>query len=251
MNELAIVILAAGKGKRMNNPEIPKVLAPINKRPLIYYVLNQVNMINPQNIVVVVGHKGELVKQYIKDTFPNQIINFVYQEQQLGTGHAVQVAYGILENFGGNTLILAGDVPNLNFHTILQFINQHNNNNADISVLSAIADNPFGYGRIVRNNNGDFIKITEQKDANQDELNINEINSGIILANNKILFKLLSQINNSNNQNEYYLTDIIEKAVEHQYKVYASSLANFSEIQGVNTSDELIKVENYMKNKGE
>lgn len=249
MNNLAIVILAAGKGKRMNNPDLPKVLALINNKPIINFVLSEVKKLEPKWLVLVIGHHGELVKEYVSKEFENDI-RFVVQEQQLGTGHAVKVTESELSNFDGNTLILAGDVPNMTANSLNKFIQSHEDNQSDISVLSATTENPHGYGRIVRNENNDFIKITEHKDASEEELKINEINSGIILAKNKLLFHLLNLIKNDNKQGEYYLTDIIELAKNENKNVFAFQSANFNEIQGVNTLEELQNAENYKNNIG-
>lgn len=250
MKDLAIVILAAGKGKRMNNPDMPKVLAQINNLPIIHFVISEVSALNPKLSVIVIGHHGEMVKDYVKDNF-NSKIEFAYQEQQLGTGHAVLVTKEILSEFDGNTLILAGDVPNMTSNSLKTFIEKHIDLNSDISVLSASTKNPTGYGRIVRDSDMNFIKITEHKDADDEVLKISEINSGIILADNKILFELLNMITNNNKQGEYYLTDIIELAKNTGRKVHAFESANFDEIQGVNTIEELKKAENYKNNKGD
>ncbi len=244
-NKIAMLILAAGKGKRMNNPDIPKVLANLSNKPLLFYVLKQTEMLNPAKTVVVVGHKKELVIDFCKSSeFPN--VEFAHQEQQLGTGNAVLVAES---NFNDDEdysiLILAGDVPLLRAESLNKFIKLHNENQSDCSVLSTIADNPFGYGRIVRDFAGNFVKITEQKDASNEVLQINEINSGIFLVNSKILFDSLKRIKNNNAQNEYYLTDIIEILKNDSKNVYAFACAEFNELQGINTNEELLRAEKY------
>lgn len=248
MDGLNVVILAAGKGKRMNNPDLPKVLNKINDKPLIYYVITTAHKLNANQIVVVIGHQGELVKDYIKSVFDSNKIIFVIQEQQLGTGHAVLVTEQNIDKTNSYTLILAGDVPNISAKTLNEFIEKSIINQNDISVLSSNADNPYGYGRIIRNNNNHIIKIQEHKDCNEQELSIKEINSGILLAKTNILFKLLNLIKPNNNQNEYYLTDIVELGIINNLKVDAYGIANFNEIQGINTIEELKKAENYKKN---
>ena len=237
-NNIAVLILAAGKGKRMNNPDIPKVLAKLSNNPLIYYVLKQTSLLEPLKTVVVVGHKKELVIDYCNNSeFEN--IEFAYQEQQLGTGNAVLVTEKNLKDNNYSVLILAGDVPLLRANTLLSFIEKHKENSSDCSVLSTIAPNPSGYGRIVRDENGYFLRITEHKDANSDELNINEINSGIFLVNSQLLFDSLKKISNNNSQGEYYLTDIIGIMNNENRKVFAFDCAEFNELQGINTSEEL------------
>jgi len=242
----SIVILAAGKGKRMNNPDYPKVLAEINEKPLIYYVLSQINNLSIDKIVVVVGHKSELVIDYINNSeFKN--IEFAFQNEQLGTGHAVMQAQYNLQNYDGEILIIAGDVPLLKAETLRKFINLHNEVNSDVSVLSTIAPNPSGYGRIVRDCDNIFLKIVEHKDASEEIKKIDEINSGIFLVDSTLLFDSLKQIKNDNSQAEYYLTDIVEVLKLQGKKVYALNVAPFSELQGINTIEEL-KNASYMFN---
>ena len=248
MEGLNVVILAAGKGKRMNNPDLPKVLNKINDKPLIYYVITIAHKLNANQIVVVIGHQGELVKNYIKTVFNSTKIIFVIQEQQLGTGHAVLVTEQNIDKTNAYTLILAGDVPNISAKTLNEFIGISIKNHNDISILSSIADNPYGYGRIIRNNINKVIKIQEHKDCNDEELKTKEINSGIILANTNILYKLLNLIKPNNNQNEYYLTDIVELGIINNLNVDAYCIANFNEIQGINTIEELKKAEIYKIN---
>lgn len=243
-NRLAMLILAAGKGKRMNNPDIPKVLANLSEQPLLYYVLKQTSLLNPTKTIVVVGHKSELVIEYCNNSeFEN--IEFAHQEQQLGTGNAVLVAENNLIDADYSVLILAGDVPLLRAKTLLNFIERHNLNKSECSVLSTNAPNPTGYGRIVRDKDGNFLKITEHKDANENELKISEINSGIFLVNSKILFESLKKISNNNTQKEYYLTDIIEIMKNDNRKVFAFDCAEFNELQGINTTEELLKAEKF------
>jgi UDP-N-acetylglucosamine diphosphorylase/glucosamine-1-phosphate N-acetyltransferase len=239
---IAVVILAAGKGKRMNNPEIPKVLAEIDSKPLIYYVLNAVENLDPDRIIIVVGHKSEYVIDYITSNgFAN--IEFAHQYEQLGTGHAVDQTRKLLKDFVGDTLILAGDVPLLTEESLRKFINLHFESMSDVSVLSTIAPDPTGYGRIVRDVNNDFLKITEHKDADEEVRKIDEINSGIYLVNNSMLFDTLGKIQNNNAQGEYYLTDIIEILNDDNKMVFAINAAPFDELQGINTVDELSRAE--------
>lgn len=240
--KLAIVILAAGKGKRMNNPDLPKVLSLIDSKPLIHYVLSQVSSLYPTKVILVVGNHKEMVIDYIEHSeFDN--IEFVTQSEQLGTGHAVDMARDLLLDFEGDTLILAGDVPLLQSESLKKFINLHNECNSDISVLSTTAPNPEGYGRILRDNDNNFLKITEHKDADFEIRKIDEINSGIYLVNTKMLFESLGKIGNNNAQGEYYLTDIIEILKKESKKVHAINAAPFDELQGINTSEELERAE--------
>ena len=249
-NNLAILILAAGKGKRMNNPEIPKVLVKLNNQPLLYYVLSQTQKLEPLKTVIVVGHKKEQVIEFCNSTDLHSDespykIEYAVQHQQLGTGNAVLVSEFNFDDNDYAVLILAGDVPLLRAETLSRFIQLHSDSHSDCSVLSTIAPNPFGYGRIVRDNEGNFLKITEQKDASEEIKQINEINSGIFLVNSKILFESLKKIKNNNAQNEYYLTDIVEILKNNNMNVNAFACAEFNELQGINTNEELLNAEKY------
>jgi UDP-N-acetylglucosamine diphosphorylase/glucosamine-1-phosphate N-acetyltransferase len=244
--DLAIIILAAGQGKRMKNPDIPKVLAELNSKPLISYVLDVSLQLNPTKICTIIGHKKELVEDYLKNNYSS--VEVAYQLEQLGTGHAVMQANGNLTNFDGNVLILCGDVPLLQAKTIDTFINNHQNYGANLSVLTAVTENPTGYGRIVRNEAGEFYKITEEKDANEFIKKIKEINSGIFLVNSRLLFDALGKISNTNAQGEYYLTDIVEVFVKEKLKCAAFIGVSFDELQGINSPDDLERATKYMNN---
>lgn len=242
-NKLAIVILAAGKGKRMNNPNLPKVLVELKERPLLDYVLELSANLNPEKVVVIVGYHKEQVIEFIKK-HNKPIFEYAIQEEQLGTGHAVAQTESNLSEFDGNILILSGDVPLLSKSTTQNFIHLHYDSNSSASVLSSIAQNPYGYGRIIRDENDDFIKITEEKDANEQEKSIKEINSGIYMINSKLLFESLKKISNNNAQNEYYLTDVIDILYKQNHTVKAFAIADFNEIQGVNQLTDLENLQN-------
>jgi lactoylglutathione lyase len=238
----AVVILAAGQGKRMKNPDLPKVLVSLAEKPLLGHVLDKVESLDPDKTIIVIGHKREKVRDFCNRHY--EWCEFAIQEEQLGTGHAVDQARDELLDFDGNVLILAGDVPLLTFETISKFIQHHKDNNSVLSVLSTSAPDPTGYGRIVRNENGDFINITEHKDATDEIRKINEINSGVFLVDSKILFTSLSEVNNENAQGEYYLTDIVDIVRNKDMQVHAFNVADFDELQGVNSPEDLKKAEN-------
>ena len=247
----SIVILAAGLGKRMNNPDEPKVLAKLNGLPLIYYVLRTTISLNPDKIYVIVGHHKEKLITYIKDKFlkqyPSLNIEYVVQTEQLGTGHAVKCCANSFENYTGKVLILSGDVPLLKPDTLAEFI--ENSKGCDLSVLTSMAPNPFGYGRILRDSDEQIIGIKEEKDATELEQLINEINSGIYFVDACLLFSLLEEVGNSNSQSEYYLTDIVSIGLEKGKKVVANTIASLSEVQGVNTLEQLQKLEKFVGRK--
>lgn len=243
---VATIILAAGKGKRMRNPEKAKVMFEINGKPLIQYVLELSLSINPEKIVLIVGHQKKSVTDFVSKTFSEQIskIKFAYQDEQLGTGHAVMQTFNELNNFEGDVLILSGDVPLLKKDTVSKFTEFHNKNNFDASLISAMFENPLGYGRIIRNNNGDFVDIKEDKDSNEEEKKIKEINSGIYIINNKYLFDSLKTLNANNAQNEYYLTDIFKYFKNKGLKIGAFPVKDNKEITGINTLEQLENLAN-------
>lgn len=245
-NKLTVIILAAGKGKRMNNPDLPKVLAELAGKPLIGHVVGSLQNLDAHKIVAIVGFHKELVKDYLGSLKIDSIV-FANQDEQLGTGHAVDQARDILHHIDSNVLILAGDVPLIRHTTLKKFINLHEQNGNSLSVLSTIAPNPQGYGRIVRDPQSNFIKITEHKDATESELRIDEINSGTYVVDCNLLFKSLSKVENNNAQKEYYLTDIVSILKSEGKKVEAYPIAEFKELQGVNTPQDLENAEETYK----
>lgn len=245
MKNLATVILAAGKGKRMRNPEKSKVMFPLKGKPMIQHVVELALKIHSEKIILIVGHQKQTVMDFITDTFKNDMdkISFASQDEQLGTGHAVMQTKSELENFDGDTLILSGDVPLLRHETVENFLNFHNANNFSASLLSANFENPHGYGRIVRDENGNFVDIIEEKDANEEVKKIAEINSGIYIVDNKNLFEALKTLKTDNAQGEYYLTDIFNYFKDNNMKIGAVPTENNIEITGVNTVEQLEEME--------
>jgi UDP-N-acetylglucosamine pyrophosphorylase len=240
---LAVVILAAGKGTRMNNPNKAKVMFELSGEPMIDYVVRQATSLQPSKIIAVVGFQKESVMEHLnaafQDLYTHNVLMYAYQDQQLGTGHAVMQAESTLQGFSGNILILSGDVPLLRAQTLRAFAQFHEASNGAVSVLSVEQRNPTGYGRIVRLANGDFERIVEQKDASEQERSISEINSGIYLVNAASLFAALKQVSNGNAQGEYYLTDIVGILRSRGEGVAAWKSAAFEEVQGVNTIEQL------------
>lgn len=245
---LATIILAAGKGKRMKNPQKAKVMYTLKGKPLISYVIDLSLKIESDKIIIIVGHQRESVINFISKEYNFEKIHFAIQEEQLGTGHAVMQTYSQLKDFDGNVLILSGDVPLLKIKTIKEFISYHNKNNFDASLISAKLDNPFGYGRIIRNALNEFISIKEEKDAAEDERKINEINSGIYIIKSKLLFEALKTLKPDNVQKEYYLTDIFEYFIQNNHKIGAFLIEDQKEILGINTIQQLQDLENLYSN---
>jgi bifunctional UDP-N-acetylglucosamine pyrophosphorylase/glucosamine-1-phosphate N-acetyltransferase len=229
------VILAAGKGTRMRS-ELPKVLHKIAKKPLLQHVHDMSAQLANNSIKIVIGHGAELVKS----TLSGIDVSWVEQKQQLGTGHAVQQVVDQIED-NDNVLILYGDVPLLKLATVQQLM--ANVSETTLALLTVTLDNPTGYGRIVRDNAGNVVKIVEQKDASDTEKLINEGNTGILAVQGKHLKKWLSKLSNSNAQGEYYLTDIIEMAVADQITVITNQPDSADEVLGVNNRQQLAHLE--------
>ncbi|MFC2550865.1 bifunctional UDP-N-acetylglucosamine diphosphorylase/glucosamine-1-phosphate N-acetyltransferase GlmU [Streptococcus sanguinis] len=235
------IILAAGKGTRMKS-DLPKVLHKVAGISMLEHVFRSVNAIDPEKTVTVVGHKAELVEQVLAGQ-----TDFVRQTEQLGTGHAVMMAEPVLENLTGQTLVIAGDTPLITGESLKNLIDFHINHKNVATILTAEADNPFGYGRIVRNQHDEVLKIVEQKDASDFEQQIKEINTGTYVFDNARLFEALKNINTNNAQGEYYITDVIGIFRENGEKVGAYTLKDFDESLGVNDRVALATAEGIMR----
>lgn len=229
--EMKSVILAAGKGTRMKS-ETPKVLHKIMGKTLVGYVLDNVKNIADEAFVIV-GHHAEEVEKFVKDNY--SFAKTVLQTPQLGTGHAVSMVCPALENYNGMVLILCGDTPLITEETLKEFAEYHNEQNSDLTVMSAIFENPSNYGRIIRENDNTLKCIVEEKDATPEQKAVNEINAGIYLLNWKKVKDAFSQLTSNNAQGEYYLTDIIEWGKANGLNVNAFTLQNNEEIFGINS----------------
>ncbi len=235
--KLAVIIMAAGKGTRMKNPDIAKVMYEVAGKPMIAHVVDLSKKLQPSRILVIVGWQRKSVVDYLTATENN--IEFVDQLQQLGTGHAIMQTESNLINFEGNLLILSGDVPLLTKQTLDRLLEHHNASFASATIVSAEFLNPTGYGRIIRNDDGSVKKIVEQKDATADELAVREINSGIYLFDKVKLFDALKHIKPTNAQGEYYLTDVFENFWKNGWKVEALKTYDPNEIMGINDLNQL------------
>ncbi|MDA9029175.1 bifunctional UDP-N-acetylglucosamine diphosphorylase/glucosamine-1-phosphate N-acetyltransferase GlmU [Candidatus Pseudothioglobus singularis] len=228
------IILAAGQGTRMNS-QTAKVLHKVGNKNLLQHVIDAsrplVNSIN-----VIIGHHSESVKK----TTSNEDINWVNQKEQLGTGHAVQQAIPHI-NDNSICLILYGDVPLIKTET-LQILTDKAESSG-FSLLSVMMENPFGYGRIIRDSNNSILSIVEQKDASKDELQVREINTGIMAIRGSILKKYLKELEPNNSQGELYLTDIVEKAVKDNVNIASFICESVAEVMGINDKNQLSQAE--------
>ncbi|MCD8787494.1 bifunctional UDP-N-acetylglucosamine diphosphorylase/glucosamine-1-phosphate N-acetyltransferase GlmU [Staphylococcus gallinarum] len=222
------IVLAAGKGTRMKSKKY-KVLHEVAGKSMIEHVVDNVRQSGVEQLVTIVGHGAESVKA----TLGNDSL-YSFQEEQLGTAHAVKMASEHLEDKQGTTLVVCGDTPLITQQTLEALITHHETNQAQATVLSATASNPFGYGRIVRDANNHLVKIVEQKDATIEEQQINEISSGIFAFDNQTLFDKLAKVKNDNAQGEYYLPDVLSLILDDRGVVEVHHTNDFDEIMGVN-----------------
>ena len=237
--DLRIVILAAGKGTRMNSG-LPKVLHKLHEKTLIDYVLDESKLLNPIETILVVGFKKNQVISHTKNRIN---LKYVTQKEQLGTGHAVLQTEKLLKDKKGHILILYGDVPNIKASSLQPIIENHIINNRDLTLITAEVDNPTGYGRIIRKKNGQLLKIVEEKDCNDNERMIREWNPGIYIFKIPEAFKILNTIKANNASKEYYLTDAIELSQQSNMKIKAIKIENSDEVLGINTIKQLEELE--------
>jgi bifunctional UDP-N-acetylglucosamine pyrophosphorylase/glucosamine-1-phosphate N-acetyltransferase len=235
VQEIISVILAAGKGTRMRS-DLVKVLHPLLGVPMLSYPVElSLNVINAEKTIVVIGHQADRIQEKFKD--PR--IHFVLQEEQLGTGHAVLQAVPFFRSFTGTVLILCGDVPLVKPETLRSFMETFWRNESILSVLTAVIENPFGYGRIIRSPAGWLERIVEEKDASEEEQLIREINTGIFCVKASYLIDGLKEIGQGNAQSEYYLTDLVEIGRKWGLRCSAHIVADPVEVMGINTRVDL------------
>lgn len=237
------IILAAGKGTRMKTC-LPKCAYPLLKKPMIAYIVE--NLKNTQlldDLIVVVGHKKEIIHDILNDT-----VLYATQEEQLGTGHAVLMAKDLITDKDGYTIILPGDMPLIDESVIKEAIDAHIKQRHDLTVVTTIVDEPFGYGRIIRNGNHLLTEIVEENDATESQKEIKEINTGIYIVKNDILFDSLSKIDNKNAKGEYYLTDIVKILKNQEALMGAHILKTSYKAMGVNDLYALSIAESKLRN---
>lgn len=232
--EFRTIILAAGQGKRMKS-DLAKVLHPVGGVPMLAHPVLAARAAGSRMIVVVIGHQAER----IRELFGREQLIFVEQREQLGTGHAVLQAREVLRDYEGTIVILCGDVPLIQPETIRALHDRHRSKRATVTVLTTIPQEPAGYGRVVKADDGAVLRIVEDKDATSQEKQIREINTGIYCVESPFLFTALAGIGNVNAQGEYYLTDIVETAVGMGLRVTSALAPDPLEVMGINTPGEL------------
>lgn len=237
---LSAVILAAGKGTRMYS-DLPKVLHTIAGKPMVKHVIDTAHQLGSENIHLIYGHGGDLMRSYLA----NEQVNWVLQTEQLGTAHAVQQAAPFFKD-NENIVVLYGDAPLITKETLEKLIEAKPENG--IALLTVNLDNPTGYGRIIREN-GNVVAIVEQKDANADQLNIKEVNTGVMVSDGAGFKKWLARVGNNNAQGEYYLTDLIALANQDNCQVIAVQATDVMEVEGANNRLQLAALERYFQNK--
>ena len=243
IKNVAVVILAAGMGTRMQSDKA-KVLHEIQGRPMILYVVETARKIVGDDVVVVIGHQAQKVRAIVSDTAE---LRFAYQEQQLGTAHAVLCALPLVPEHCEHVVILCGDVPLIQPETIADLAADHLSARRDISVLAVELDNPFGYGRILLDDNRQISAIIEEADATADQKQIKLINSGIYCVDKAFLLEALPEIRPDNAQGELYLTDIMSVGYKEKRNMGVVIGTNRQQILGINTCRDLEAVDAIMK----
>lgn len=241
MKKRFVVVLAAGQGTRMKS-KLYKVMHPVMGRPMVGHVVNAALDAEASEVITITGSGADLVKDYLGDRS-----QYVYQEEQLGTAHAVEQAKDLLEGREGTTLVLSGDTPLLRAETLTQLMEEHEESNAKATILTALADDPHGYGRVIRAEDGSVSNIVEEKDASPEEKAVQEINTGTYCFDNEELFKTIEKVDNDNAQGEYYLPDVIEILKANNEKIGAFQLENMDEALGVNNRVALSEASALMK----
>lgn len=244
MSDLSVIILAGGLGKRMCSP-LPKVLHKLLGKPMLVHVLENAITLSPKMIYIVVGKYESIIRETLSLYMNiNQII-FVNQPEALGTGHAIQCVrpHLIEQPENDHILILSGDVPLLKWETMKQVIEL---SSEPVTIMTSTAENPTGYGRIITDSNGRFIKIVEEKDCSEEERRIDVVNAGVYAFQTGLLCEYLPRISNNNSQNEYYLTDLFEIIRTHtniNVGMYHLPIEQSIELTGVNTKEQLEELE--------
>ena len=245
MIETTAIVLAAGKGTRMNS-ELPKVLFPVLGRPMIHWVIDALESAGINRMIVVVGYRNDLVRSVLA----SRGVEFALQSEQLGTGHAVQMCKPLLATGTSPVIVVAGDSPMIQSSSVTELIQEFEKEDWSCLLGTLLKDNPQGLGRIVRDSEGRFLRIVEHKDANPEELQLREVNMSTYLFNRTSLLWSLEKLKNNNSQSEYYLTDSPELLLQNGMNVDARPVLKACESLSINTVAELEMVESKMREMG-
>ena len=242
MHELGIILLAAGQGTRMKS-DLPKVLHSLGGKALFLHALETAQRLGPERVAVVVGHGADAVRQ----AYGSIGVTWAIQEKQLGTGHAVLCAQEAFNGFAGEVVILSGDVPLIQENTLRAMIERHRRRNAAATLLTAVLEDPKGYGRILRDAQSNLTGIVEEKDASEAQRKIREVNAGVYVASAPFLFAALSDVKNNNQQGEYYLPDIVAVGLDQGLTIETVTAEDPREMMGVNSREELAFMEKNLR----
>lgn len=241
----AIVILAAGMGKRMKSRKA-KVLHKVLGKPMIMYVVETARKVAGNDVILVVGHQAEKVRAIVSE---NEEVIYALQKEQLGTGHAALCALPYIPDYVQEVVILCGDVPLITSDTIMRFIEDHVEAKRDLSLLAVEVENPEGYGRILLDENRQVYGIIEEADASDEQKEIKIVNTGIYCIKKELLSDLLQKIKSDNVQGEFYLTDIVKIGYDEESVVGAMVCSDCEEVVGINSSQDLMTAESIMRNR--
>ncbi len=244
--KLRAIVPAAGKGTRMNNPELPKAMHPICGKPLLDVALSHIDFIAPEDIYLVVGYRKEKIMEHCGDRY-----HYVEQEKQLGTGHAVAVCAKEFEGYDGDVLIVFGDMPMYHKESLEALCHKHAQSGASCTIMEAINDDLPDWGKMVRDENGRFFGIIEAKDCTPEQAKTTELFSGVMIFRSRDLFATLPELSNQNAQGEYYLTELPKLMMAKGMDVQMFMIPDGDDIRGVNTLDDLAVCEEILKKRNE
>jgi UDP-N-acetylglucosamine diphosphorylase/glucosamine-1-phosphate N-acetyltransferase len=240
----AAIILAAGKGTRMKS-DLPKVVFPVGGRPMVCAVVDACLAAGCGRVIAVVGHKQELVRDALKD----YAVEYAVQDQQLGTGHAVQCAMPVLGSHTGDVFVLCGDGPLIRHATLKTVLERHRSSKAAATLATSVIDNPDGYGRVVRDSKGRFLAIVEQKNATPDQLKVREVNPSYYCFDAAELAASLTKVTRNPMSNEYYITDVPELLLKAGKRVEVIEAVPPEDVLSINTPDDLAKVDSIYRSR--
>ena len=247
MTRLKAIVLAAGKGTRLHSEDsgLPKVLHSACGRPLLHYVLDSLSFLPREDIALVVGYRAQDVMRQAGEGY-----TYCLQSEQLGTGHAANAAAQALHGYEGPVLVCYGDMPLFKRETYRQLFEVQRRDGNDCTVLTGVTELPLAYGRVIRNAQGNFQRVVEERDCTPEQKKIRELNVGVYVFDAPLLFKTLGLLRNDNRQREYYLTDVPGLLLAQGHKVGICTTRDGSEILGVNTTEDLALAERYLAQRG-